>query len=91
MPAATTATTTMLLGAAKYLAEDAQLPRPRGAIFQPAEEDGGGGDVMVREGMLDRFGIGEVYAIHNTPQVPLGHFLTTRGRSWPPSTRCASI
>ncbi|MCB2133492.1 MAG: amidohydrolase, partial [Rhodobacteraceae bacterium] len=71
--------TTMLLGAAKYLAETRNFRGRVALIFQPAEEDGGGGDVMVREGMLDRFGIGEVYAIHNTPQVPLGHFLTTPG------------
>ncbi|MCT8328634.1 M20 aminoacylase family protein [Albidovulum sediminis] len=71
--------TTMLLGAAKYLAETRNFRGRVALIFQPAEEDGGGGDVMVREGMLDRFAIGEVYAIHNTPQVPLGHFLTTPG------------
>ncbi len=71
--------TAMLLGAAKYLAETRNFRGRVALIFQPAEEDGGGGDVMVREGMLDRFGIGEVYAIHNTPQVPLGHFLTTPG------------
>ncbi|MCV2864275.1 M20 aminoacylase family protein [Defluviimonas sp. WL0075] len=71
--------TTMLLGAAKYLAETRNFRGRVALIFQPAEEEGGGGDVMVREGMLDRFGIGEVYALHNTPQVPLGRFVTTPG------------
>ncbi|MFN6952421.1 MAG: M20 aminoacylase family protein [Albidovulum sp.] len=71
--------TAMLLGAAKYLAETRRFRGRVALIFQPAEEDGGGGNVMVREGILDRFGIGEVYAIHNTPQVPLGHFVTTPG------------
>ncbi|MBC7142481.1 MAG: amidohydrolase, partial [Rhodobacteraceae bacterium] len=71
--------TTMLLGAAKYLAETRRFKGRVALIFQPAEEDGGGGEAMVREGILDRFGIGEVYAIHNTPQVPLGRFVTTPG------------
>ena len=71
--------TTMLLGAAKYLAETRRFRGRVALIFQPAEEDGGGGEAMVREGILERFGIGEVYAIHNTPQVPLGRFVTTPG------------
>ncbi len=71
--------TTMLLGAAKYLAETRRFRGRVALIFQPAEEDGGGGNVMVQEGILDRFGIGDVYAIHNTPQVPLGRFVTTPG------------
>jgi hippurate hydrolase len=48
-------------------------------IFQPAEEDGGGGRVMVEEGILERFGITEVYALHNSPKAPLGSFVTTPG------------
>ncbi|WP_347310195.1 M20 aminoacylase family protein [Defluviimonas sp. SAOS-178_SWC] len=71
--------TTMLLGAAKYLAETRRFTGRVALIFQPAEEEGGGGEVMVREGILDRFGIGAVYALHNTPQVPLGRFVTTPG------------
>ncbi|OYX41850.1 MAG: amidohydrolase [Rhodobacterales bacterium 32-67-9] len=71
--------TTMLLGAAKYLAETRRFKGRVALIFQPAEEEGGGGEAMVREGILDRFGIGEVYAIHNTPQAPLGRFVTTPG------------
>ncbi|MCB2116874.1 MAG: amidohydrolase [Rhodobacteraceae bacterium] len=71
--------TAMLLGAAQYLSETRRFRGRVALIFQPAEEDGGGGEVMVREGILERFGIGEVYAIHNTPQVPLGRFETTPG------------
>ncbi|WP_306044289.1 M20 aminoacylase family protein [Nioella sp. MMSF_3534] len=71
--------TTMLLGAAKYLAETRNFRGRVALIFQPAEEDGGGADIMCREGIMDRFGIAEVYAIHTTPALPLGHFQTTPG------------
>ena len=70
---------TMLLGAAKYLCETRRFKGRVALIFQPAEEDGGGGEVMVREGIMDRFGIGRVFAVHNAPGVPLGHFNTTPG------------
>ncbi len=49
-------------------------------IFQPAEEDGGGGEVMVQEGVMDRFGIAQVYGIHNAPNLPFGTFHTRPGR-----------
>ncbi len=71
--------TTMLLGAARYLAETRNFAGRAVLIFQPAEENGGGAGVMVREGVLDRFGIREVYALHNTPGLAEGHFLTTPG------------
>ncbi len=70
---------TMLLGAAKYLAETRNFAGTVALIFQPAEEEGGGGEVMCREGMMDRFGITEVYGIHNIPNLPFGHFHTTPG------------
>ncbi len=70
---------TMLLGAAKYLAETRRFSGRVALIFQPAEEDGGGGQVMVQEGIMDRFGIGQVYGIHNAPNVAFGHFHTTPG------------
>ena len=70
---------TMLLGAARYLAETRRFEGRVALIFQPAEEDGGGGEVMVREGVMDRFGVGQVYGIHNAPNVAFGHFLTTPG------------
>ncbi|MBZ4022902.1 amidohydrolase [Rhodobacter sp. TJ_12] len=71
--------TTMLLGAAKYLAETRNFAGTVALIFQPAEEDGGGGEVMVQEGVMERFGITEVYGIHNAPNLPFGHFHTTQG------------
>ncbi|MES2916215.1 MAG: M20 aminoacylase family protein [Pseudomonadota bacterium] len=70
---------TMLLGAAKYLAETRNFAGTVALIFQPAEEDGGGGQVMVQEGIMDRFDIGQVYGIHNAPNNTFGHFLTTPG------------
>ncbi|KGM47939.1 M20 aminoacylase family protein [Pseudooceanicola atlanticus] len=71
--------TTMLLGAAKYLCETRNFRGTVALIFQPAEEDGGGGGVMVEEGIMDRFGIGQVYAIHNAPGFPAGLFMTGPG------------
>ncbi len=71
--------TAMLLGAAKYLSETRRFSGRVALIFQPAEEDGGGGEVMVSEGIMDRFGIGQVYGIHNVPNLPLGSFTTRPG------------
>ncbi|MFV0295784.1 MAG: amidohydrolase, partial [Hyphomicrobiaceae bacterium] len=48
-------------------------------IFQPAEEGGAGGDAMVKDGMMDRFGIQEVYGLHNMPHLPVGHFYLRPG------------
>nr|WP_246523334.1 M20 aminoacylase family protein [Neoroseomonas eburnea] len=64
--------TTMLLGAARYLAETKNFDGTVHFIFQPAEEGGGGGRVMVEEGLFDRFPCDAVYAMHNTPELPLG-------------------
>jgi len=71
--------TTMLLGAAKYLCETRNFSGNVALIFQPAEEGGGGADVMCKEGIMDRFGIDEVYGIHNDPGAPLGFFHTCSG------------
>ncbi|GAA6149627.1 M20 aminoacylase family protein [Pseudooceanicola nitratireducens] len=71
--------TTMLLGAAKYLAETRNFTGTVALIFQPAEEDGGGGGVMVDEGIMDRFKIDQVYAMHNAPGFPAGMFMTGPG------------
>ncbi|XDA99593.1 M20 aminoacylase family protein [Sulfitobacter sp. LCG007] len=71
--------TTMLLGAARYLAETRNFAGRVALLFQPAEETGGGGEVMVKEGVMDRFGISQVYAIHNAPGKDAGHFFTRPG------------
>ena len=71
--------TTMLLGAAKYLAETRNFAGRVALIFQPAEETGGGAEVMVEEGILDRFNIGQVYALHNAPGFDKGGFYTSPG------------
>lgn len=66
--------TAMLLGAAKYLAETRNFDGTTAVIFQPAEEGGGGGLAMVKDGMIGRFGIKEVYGMHNMPGLPVGSF-----------------
>ncbi len=71
--------TSMLLGAAKYLAETRNFDGTAVVIFQPAEEGGGGGREMVREGLMERFGITEVYGMHNWPGLPVGQFATRPG------------
>jgi hippurate hydrolase len=71
--------TTMLLGAAKYLAETKNFSGRVALIFQPAEEGGGGANVMVEEGMLERFDISQAYALHNAPGFAAGSFYTTPG------------
>lgn len=69
----------MLLGAAKYLSETRRFSGRVALLFQPAEEEGGGGQVMVQEGVMDHFDIRQVYGIHNAPNVDFGHFHTTPG------------
>ena len=71
--------TAMLLGAAKYLAETRNFKGRVALIFQPGEEAGGGGEVMVQDGIMDRFDIGQVYAIHNAPNLELETFHTNPG------------
>ena len=71
--------TSMLLGAAKYLCETRQFDGTVIVIFQPAEEGGGGGKEMCDDGMMARFGIAEVYGMHNWPGVPLGQFAIRPG------------
>jgi hippurate hydrolase len=71
--------TAMLLGAAKYLAETRNFAGRVALIFQPAEEEGGGAQVMCAEGIMDRFDIAEVYGIHNMPGGEEGTFYTRPG------------
>ncbi|HTM72266.1 MAG TPA: M20 aminoacylase family protein [Pseudolabrys sp.] len=66
--------TAMLLGAARYLAETRNFSGTAVVIFQPAEEGGGGGKAMVDDGLMDRFGIQEVFGMHNYPGMPVGAF-----------------
>ncbi len=70
---------TMLLGAAKYLAETRRFAGRVALVFQPAEEDGAGGQAMVQDGLISRFDISQIYALHNAPNIPFGHFLTRAG------------
>ncbi len=78
--------TAMLLGAAQYLAETRNFDGTVAVIFQPAEEGGGGGREMCRDGMMEKFGIQEVYGMHNWPGQPLGSFAIGRVRSLPRRT-----
>jgi hippurate hydrolase len=71
--------TSMLLGAAKYLAETRNFDGTVVLIFQPAEEGGGGGREMCEDGLMDRFGIDEVYGMHNWPGMPVGAFAIRPG------------
>ena len=71
--------TAMLLGAAQYLAETRNFDGTAVVIFQPAEEGGGGGREMVEDGLMDRFGIQEVYGLHNMPGLPVGDFAVRPG------------
>jgi amidohydrolase len=71
--------TAMLLGAARYLAETRNFDGTVVVIFQPAEEGGGGGKEMCDDGMMDRWGIQEVYGMHNWPGMPTGSFAIRPG------------
>ncbi len=71
--------TTMLLGAARYLAETRNFAGRVALIFQPAEEAGGGAGVMCDEGVLERFGIAQVYALHTFAGAPAGRFMGRPG------------
>ena len=69
----------MLLGAARYLAETRNFAGTAYLIFQPAEEGGGGGRVMVEEGLFDRFPAEQVFGLHNWPYAPVGTFAMCEG------------
>ena len=71
--------TAMLLGAAKYLAETRNFAGTAVVIFQPAEEGGAGALAMVKDGLISRFGIDEVYGMHNYPGLPVGEFAIRPG------------
>jgi len=71
--------TTMLLGAAKYLAETKNFDGTVHFIFQPAEEGLGGGDKMVQEGLFQQFPCETVWGMHNIPGIPVGDFAVAPG------------
>lgn len=71
--------TTMLLGAAKVLAEQGGFDGTVRLIFQPAEEWGKGALAMLDDGLLERFPFEEIYGLHNMPGLPVGHFETRSG------------
>ncbi len=71
--------TAMLLGAAKYLAETRDFDGTAVVIFQPAEEGGAGAKAMIDDGLMTRFGIQEVYGMHNKPGLPIGQFDVRKG------------
>lgn len=71
--------TAMLLGAAQYLAETRNFRGSAVLLFQPAEEGGAGALAMVQDGVMDRFGIAEVYGVHNLPSLPVGQFAMCKG------------
>jgi amidohydrolase len=71
--------TAMLLGAARYLAETRNFAGDAVVIFQPAEEGGAGAAAMIKDGLMDRFGIDQVYGMHNGPGIPVGAFAIRTG------------
>jgi amidohydrolase len=71
--------TAMLLGAAKYLADTRNFDGRVAVVFQPAEEGGAGGRAMVEDGLISRFGIREIYGMHNQPGAPIGNFSIRSG------------
>jgi hippurate hydrolase len=71
--------TAMLLGAAKYLADTRNFAGTAVVIFQPAEEGGAGARAMIGDGLFERFGIQEVFGMHNYPGMPVGEFAIRTG------------
>src|SRR6266567_1462520 len=71
--------TAMLLGAARYLAETRNFAGDAVVIFQPAEEGGAGAAAMIKDGLMDRFAIDQVYGMHNNPGIPVGSFAIRSG------------
>lgn len=71
--------TAILLGAARYLSETRHFRGTVHFIFQPAEENAGGGLMMVNEGLFERFPMRDVYALHNWPGLPVGEVAVSQG------------
>ncbi len=71
--------TTLLLGAAKYLSENPDFDGTVNLIFQPAEEGGGGANEMIKDGLLEKFPMSQVFGMHNWPDIPKGKFSICSG------------
>ncbi|MCO1289557.1 M20 family metallopeptidase [Escherichia coli] len=71
--------TTILLGAARYFAETRRFNGTLRLIFQPAEEMINGGEIMVKEGLFDRFPCDVIFGMHNMPGLPVGKFFFQPG------------
>jgi hippurate hydrolase len=71
--------TAMLLGAARYLSETRNFAGDAVVIFQPAEEGGAGAAAMLKDGLLNRFAIDQIYGMHNGPGIPVGSFAIRSG------------
>ena len=71
--------TAMLLGAVRYLAETRNFAGEAVVIFQPAEEGGAGAAAMIKDGLMDRFAIDQVFGMHNGPGMPVGSFAIRSG------------
>jgi hippurate hydrolase len=71
--------TTMLLGAARYLAETGNFSGTVHLIFQPAEENEGGAKVMIEQGLFEKFPVSAVFGMHNKPGIPVGQFAIRSG------------
>jgi hippurate hydrolase len=71
--------TAMLLGAARYLAETRNFAGDAVVIFQPAEEGGAGAAAMIKDGLMERFAIDQVFGMHNNPGLPVGSFAIRSG------------
>lgn len=81
--------TAMLLGAAKVLAETRNFAGRVVLVFQPAEEGGAGAKAMMEDGLIPRFGLSEIYGMHNRPGVPVGKFEIAPGPQMACSDRVA--
>ncbi|MBB3898876.1 M20 aminoacylase family protein [Roseococcus suduntuyensis] len=79
--------TTMLLGAARYLAQHKDFAGTVHLIFQPAEEGRGGAKAMIADGLFERFPVDAVYGLHNKPTIPAGSFAIRKGPALAASDR----